>query len=74
MSTKKKAVSAAVALFLCEQIGSFAFARAVAGNRTFPATLGIDDPGVGVIGDLRFYFDDIFPHTLGSPIFGGDKT
>ena len=27
--------------------------------------------GVGAIGELHFYFDDIFPHTLGRPIFGG---
>jgi hypothetical protein len=27
--------------------------------------------GVGVIGQLHFYIDDLFPHSLGRPIFGG---
>jgi hypothetical protein len=27
--------------------------------------------GVGVVGQLHFYLDDIFPDTLGRPIFGG---
>ena len=27
--------------------------------------------GVGVVGELHFFFDDIFPNTLGKPIFGG---
>jgi hypothetical protein len=27
--------------------------------------------GVGFIGQLHFYIDDIFPHSLGKPIFGG---
>ena len=26
---------------------------------------------VGVLMQLHFYIDDIFPHTLGTPIFGG---
>ena len=26
---------------------------------------------VGVVGQLHFYLDDIFPHTLGKPLFGG---
>ena len=26
---------------------------------------------VGVVGELHFFFDDIFPNTLGKPIFGG---
>ena len=29
--------------------------------------------GVGFIGQLHFYIDDIFPHSLGRPIFGGKK-
>jgi hypothetical protein len=27
--------------------------------------------GIGVIGQLHFYIDDLFPHSLGRPIFGG---
>jgi hypothetical protein len=27
---------------------------------------------VGVVGQLHFYLDDIFPHSLGKPIFGGN--
>ena len=27
--------------------------------------------GVGVVGELHFYFDDIFPNSLGKPIFTG---
>ncbi len=29
--------------------------------------------GVGFIAQLHFYIDDIFPHSLGRPIFGGRK-
>ena len=29
--------------------------------------------GNGVVGELHFYLDDIFPNTLGKPIFGGNK-
>lgn len=29
--------------------------------------------GVGFIGQLHFYIDDLFPHSLGRPIFGGTK-
>lgn len=29
--------------------------------------------GVGVIGQLHFYIDDLFPHSLGRPIFGGNQ-
>lgn len=29
--------------------------------------------GVGFIGQLHFYIDDLFPHSLGRPIFGGKK-
>jgi hypothetical protein len=29
--------------------------------------------GIGVIGQLHFYIDDLFPHSLGKPIFGGSK-
>jgi hypothetical protein len=28
---------------------------------------------VGFIAQLHFYLDDLFPHTLGRPLFGGDK-
>jgi hypothetical protein len=28
---------------------------------------------VGVIAQLHFYLDDLFPHTLGRPLFGGKK-
>jgi hypothetical protein len=28
---------------------------------------------VGVIAQLHFYLDDLFPHTLGHSIFGGNK-
>ena len=28
---------------------------------------------VGVIAQLHFYLDDLFPHTLGHPLFGGNK-
>jgi hypothetical protein len=27
--------------------------------------------GIGVVGELHFFFDDIFPNTLGKPIFTG---
>lgn len=27
--------------------------------------------GIGVIAQLHFYLDDLFPHSLGTPIFGG---
>ena len=26
---------------------------------------------VGVIAQLHFYLDDLFPHSLGRPLFGG---
>jgi hypothetical protein len=29
--------------------------------------------GIGVIAQLHFYIDDIFPHSLGTPIFGGNR-
>jgi hypothetical protein len=29
--------------------------------------------GVGFVGQLHFYIDDLFPHSLGRPIFGGNK-
>ena len=29
--------------------------------------------GTGVIAQLHFYIDDLFPHSLGRPIFGGKK-
>ena len=29
--------------------------------------------GIGVIAQLHFYLDDMFPHSLGKPIFGGKK-
>ena len=29
--------------------------------------------GVGVVGELHFFFDDIFPDTLGKPIFRRQK-
>jgi hypothetical protein len=29
--------------------------------------------GVGAIAQLHFYLDDLFPRTLGRPIFGGDR-
>jgi hypothetical protein len=29
---------------------------------------------IGVIGQMHFYLDDIFPHSLGKPIFGGNGT
>ncbi len=29
---------------------------------------------IGVIGQMHFYLDDIFPHSLGKPIFGGNTT
>jgi hypothetical protein len=29
--------------------------------------------GVGFIGQLHFYIDDLFPHSLGRPIFGGKR-
>jgi hypothetical protein len=29
--------------------------------------------GIGFIAQLHFYIDDIFPHSLGTPIFGGKK-
>jgi len=28
---------------------------------------------VGVIAQLHFYLDDLFPHTLGHPLFGVNK-
>jgi hypothetical protein len=37
----------AATLLACHLSGSSAYAHAVAGARVFPATLGIDDPGVG---------------------------
>jgi hypothetical protein len=30
--------------------------------------------GVGVIGQLHLYLDDMFPHTIGQPLFGGLTT
>jgi hypothetical protein len=30
---------------------------------------GASDHGVGVEGELRFFFDDIFPDPIGRPIF-----
>ena len=29
--------------------------------------------GVGFLGQLHFYIDDLFPHSLGRPLFGGEK-
>ncbi|HEX5257489.1 MAG TPA: hypothetical protein VFW35_01770 [Sphingomicrobium sp.] len=29
--------------------------------------------GIGVMGQLHFYIDDLFPHSLGRPIFGGKR-
>jgi hypothetical protein len=29
--------------------------------------------GVGVIGQVHFYLDDIFPNTIGKPIFEVEK-
>ena len=29
--------------------------------------------GIGVIAQLHFYIDDLFPHSLGTPIFGGNR-
>ena len=29
--------------------------------------------GVGVVGELHFFLDDIFPNTLGKPIFGASR-
>ena len=28
---------------------------------------------VGFIAQLHFYLDDLFPHSLGRPLFGGNK-
>ena len=28
---------------------------------------------IGVIAQLHFYIDDLFPNTLGTPIFGGKR-
>ena len=28
---------------------------------------------VGVLGQVHFYLDDLFPHTLGQPLFGGSE-
>jgi len=30
---------------------------------------GLSGHGIGVVGELHFFFDDIFPNTLGKPIF-----
>jgi hypothetical protein len=30
--------------------------------------------GVGFIGQLHFYLDDIFPTTIGQPLLGGSST
>jgi hypothetical protein len=27
--------------------------------------------GIGIVGELHFFFDDLFPNTLGKPLFGG---
>jgi hypothetical protein len=43
----KTALGAAVALAVGVAASGSAFAHAVCGSRVFPATLGIDDPGVG---------------------------
>ncbi len=32
---------------------------------------GASGHGIGVVGELHFFFDDIFPNTLGKPIFTG---
>ncbi len=50
-----------------------AYSPAVRGDRIFQAALGIDDPGVGAVGELHFFFDDIFSDSLGKPLFGGVK-
>ena len=34
---------------------------------------GASGHGVGVVGELHFFLDDIFPDTIGKPIFGGNK-
>jgi hypothetical protein len=28
---------------------------------------------VGVIAQFHFYMDDLFPHSLGTPVFGGRR-
>jgi hypothetical protein len=30
--------------------------------------------GVGVIGQLHLYLDDMFPRSIGQPLFGGSST
>ena len=32
---------------------------------------GASGHGAGVVGEMHYYFDDIFPNSLGKPIFGG---
>jgi hypothetical protein len=34
---------------------------------------GASGHGVGVVGGFDFFLDDIFPHTLGKPIFTGAR-
>ncbi len=101
MSTMNlRAFAGAIAAVAGSLTASSAIARAVCGSRIFPATLGIDDPGVsdelalptvgylphngheaeefdisgrhgtGAVGELHFFLDDIFPNTIGKPIFG----
>jgi hypothetical protein len=35
---------------------------------------GVSGNGVGVIGQLHLYLDDMFPNTLGQPLLGGRST
>ena len=65
------ALGAAVALAIGVATSGSAFALAICGSRIFPATLGIDDPGVG--DELDVYLDDIFPNSLGKPFFGASR-
>jgi hypothetical protein len=44
----------ASALLACAGLSSLAHAHAIAGDRVFPATMGIDDPGVGDEFDTTF--------------------
>ena len=51
----------------------YAAARELAAMGATVAINGRTGDNVGVIAQLHFYLDDLFPHSLGRPLFGGKK-
>lgn len=91
---RRSALAACCAALSIVAVASLASAHVVAGDRGFPVTLTMDDPGVGdegssypfgiealipankaagpnrgVIAQLHVFLDDLFPNTLGRPLF-----